>query len=454
MHRSHNWRDPSRRSYPVTGAQFAGTAGGGRVQEPPISGLATTEQTISRQLNPFLKSIGPGHVYGGVGAVLPALSVVSAVAASVVLIVVAAIMAGHVALKEPRIPRPSIWFAGSAAVFLLYATLSAAWAIDPGESFWTGIRLLGLFGCGLFILAGVATLSPDGRAIARRLLLVGMVVGLGFFAVELLGGASITYAIREATGAPPKAFSILFNRTASVVSLFLWPALIVLIMQRKWIYAGVLTLATVWLGSLTESGASMVGLGAGFTAFMIVWIVGKAGIRGLALLISAGIVLTPLIVIGAHSMPLLADAIEGANAFGHRMRIWQFAIERAFENPVFGLGLDAARHLSTGGSDIGANADLMPLHPHNIPVQIWLELGLVGAVLAAAFFAIAGLLISRIQIDRLSLGLVAGHAVCAVIIIGLSYGAWQWWWLSTLWLSAAMTAAVLQAPETPEARTE
>lgn len=402
-----------------------------------------TEQIRPKRLVPFLKSFGPGHVYGGLGAILPALSVVSAVAAPVMLIVLTAIMAGHVALRENRVPVLAWPLAAMAALFFLYATISSAWAIEPAESLWTGVRLAGLFASGLFLLAAVQTVPDAGRRTAGNLLIVGMIAGMGFFAVELLSGGGITYAIREATGAPPKAFSILFNRTASVFALFIWPALIVLALRRRFLAGAALLLASAWLASLTESGASLIGLAAGIAAAGLVGLAGPVVLRICAFLAAACTVAAPLLVMAAHRLPVLADAIAGASSFGHRLRIWQYSVDKTLEHPLVGWGLDAARHLGTGGYETGKNADLMPLHPHNIPLQIWLELGLVGAVLAAVFFAAAGVRASRLKPGRIALALVAGSMVSAICIIGLSYGAWQWWWLSTLWLAAAMTAAVL-----------
>jgi O-antigen ligase len=88
----------------------------------------------------------------------------------------------------------------------------------------------------------------------------------------------------------------------------------------------------------------------------------------------------------------------------------------------------------------------MPLHPHNAPLQWWMELGLPGAALGALAGIAAVAAAMRARNDpagrAAALGLVAAGMTVAVI----SYGAWQSWWLFAMYLAAAgMTAATRPA---------
>src|SRR6185503_20527219 len=62
-----------------------------------------------------------------------------------------------------------------------------------------------------------------------------------------------------------------------------------------------------------------------------------------------------------------------------RLDYWSHAIDWIAMRPLKGWGLDASRVFGPG----------IKLHPHNAPLQVWLELGVVGAVLAAAFWGVA-----------------------------------------------------------------
>jgi len=134
----------------------------------------------------------------------------------------------------------------------------------------------------------------------------------------------------------------------------------------------------------------------------------------------------------------------------HRLNIWQFTTERIAERPLLGWGMDSARIIPGGNetvrlilpsADGARDSEMarMPLHPHNVSLQWWLELGLPGALLGA------GLLVAVIlACTALPAGapVAVAAAGAATLVLMVSYGAWQSWWLGTLWLLAAAFAAL------------
>jgi O-antigen ligase len=115
-----------------------------------------------------------------------------------------------------------------------------------------------------------------------------------------------------------------------------------------------------------------------------------------------------------------------------RMGYWSHAIDWIRLRPVQGWGLDASRMFGPG----------IVLHPHNNPLQIWLELGAVGAVAAAAFWGVA---LSRLSRPTPSLAAAATAACAAVYLLsGVNFGVWQEWWLALGALIAVF--AVMNAP--------
>jgi hypothetical protein len=78
-------------------------------------------------------------------------------------------------------------------------------------------------------------------------------------------------------------------------------------------------------------------------------------------------------------------------------------------------------------------------------LQWWLELGLPGAALGAAALFWLFHQIARVAIDRVEQGLLVGQMTAAIIISGLSYGAWQSWWLAGLILGLIMSRICLRA---------
>ncbi|HEX4710045.1 O-antigen ligase family protein [Phenylobacterium sp.] len=101
-----------------------------------------------------------------------------------------------------------------------------------------------------------------------------------------------------------------------------------------------------------------------------------------------------------------------------RLGYWSHAVDWIRLRPVRGWGLDASRMFGPG----------IVLHPHNSPLQIWLELGGIGAVAAAALWIVA---LTRLAKPAPSLAAAATAACASVYLLsGVSFGVWQEWWLA------------------------
>jgi O-antigen ligase len=80
-----------------------------------------------------------------------------------------------------------------------------------------------------------------------------------------------------------------------------------------------------------------------------------------------------------------------------------------------------------------------------VALQWWLELGLPGALIGAAFLTVLVAGIARHLPGRAEAAAGQGLLVAATVVAGVSYGAWQGWWIAALALSAALMAAVAPA---------
>jgi len=93
-------------------------------------------------------------------------------------------------------------------------------------------------------------------------------------------------------------------------------------------------------------------------------------------LAASAVVALPLVMRSARFARLL-DFSEGTNFF--RLRVWQSAIEMIADRPITGLGLDQFLYLYRGHylrPDAWQEPDLS--HPHNLILDSWLRLGIVG----------------------------------------------------------------------------
>ena len=131
---------------------------------------------------------------------------------------------------------------------------------------------------------------------------------------------------------------------------------------------------------------------------------------------------------------------------GHRLMIWSFAGERIAERPLAGWGLDAARGIPGGRDPIRPGETWLPLHPHNAPLQVWLELGVPGAVLFALLVALPWYGLATVPWPRI-FGAAAGTSLAIALTASfVTYGIWQEWWLATLWFSLFAVLVMARLP--------
>lgn len=330
---------------------------------------------------------------------------------------------------------------------------SAFWSVETQRGIVTVLSLAGL------VLLGAAAsraLAEDEAAHLRRLG-PALAIGLGI-GIALLGFDHATQNLfrRAVRGLPDWAPAISFGLKPAVAVL---AVLIPLVLGAHGLSRAVrftLVLSGVavalWLPGESAKIATVVGLLVALAALSAPRAVTRAAAFGLALVF----LIAPLLV--AMAMPRLPDISPLPFSAAHRVLIWDFVTERALEHPIRGWGMEASRAIP-GGSETfpfatldrfgltSANEQIafsrsgsqrLPLHPHNAALQIWLELGLVGALLAtglalAVIRAAGGAPIAAAALGAATAGAVTGQ---------LSFGVWQPWWVATLVFAAVLIPAL------------
>ena len=324
-----------------------------------------------------------------------------------------------------------------------WGAISALWAPEPGRA-----ALLALTLAAMMLLAHGAAGAARGAQLMPWVGF-GLVFGLGAAFADWQSGNALRAAVRGLKEVPA---SLVFGLkpAASLMALLLpmgfalpWPwfaraALLVL-------GAGVL----IMLPGETARLATIAGLSAALLSLAAPRLMPKLVGAGVAVLI----LLMPLLV---AFIPQIPSASLPPSAV-HRLVIWDFAAARIAEKPLAGWGLEASRAMPGGRAQPDAatldrlninapaqreflvlpHVEVMPLHPHNGALQLWLELGGIGALIGAALMLALGFAASRSAAPAVGAGMLASAAVTGM----LSFGLWQAWWVASLLL--AMVALVL-----------
>jgi len=292
----------------------------------------------------------------------------------------------------------------------------------------------------LFAALPAAAAGMSGRAARRALLVLGVVLtayGLALL-LDALAGGRVYAAFAAAFDEPVRPHIVLANLGRGAVLLAALAAPVALALDERWRpLRPPLILAALAAPVLLSQASATAALLAGGVAFWLVRRWGVGAVRGLGAAAVAVLLAAPWAVVGldrAGALDPLRDAAPASSAA--RVDIWRFTAERVAERPLRGWGLDASREFGP----------IIPLHPHSAPLQLWLELGLHGAVLAALiWWWLFELIVRAARRDRTAAGALAAAAVAWFAIASLSFGVWQEWWLAVGALTAAVCAVLVRA---------
>ncbi|MES2723642.1 MAG: O-antigen ligase family protein [Pseudomonadota bacterium] len=342
---------------------------------------------------------------------------------------------GLLSLPAVRVGKGDRLALGLLAALVGWAAVSTVWspvrATEPEDN--TALKLILQLPLYWAAICGARRADPVLRSRALRILSWGFAAYGAILLFEAFTGAAAYSAVRAAIGDPVEFPYARKNLAQGIFALaLLWPVVAA---------AGARAGAPAWLtlpmavgvaipAHLFLADAPVLAVGLALAVATLVGIWPTAAPKALGLFAAALVVLMP---VAALILQKLALGTALPLSWALRTGYWTYAAGRIGEHPWRGWGLDASR----------AFTPHIQLHPHNGPLQVWLELGVLGAILAALFWAAA----FRAQASRarnlLTAACVASGAV--YLFFGLiSFGTWQEWWLA---LGALIAVVMAAAPE-------
>ena len=365
--------------------------------------------------------------------------------------------------------------------FSLYLPLNALWAPNPQAALLKAATFILVF---LFAILLAATFrrQRDGE-IARigKVIVWAGVIGAALAGFEFVAGHPLreaiytawpftrpgdneitVYALKEGELVPVlesefrrrlEQVRIVIdpsgnNRNATMVMLLAWPLLLLaanqtgLFARRAAVLAigGASALAVVFSSSQTAQIALVLSMAAFLAASFLPRLTHNVivGLWCIATLLAVPLAAAPY-ALNLHKADWIFFTARD------RISIWGYTARQVPKAPVFGTGIRSTRVLSkkllkTLRREPGDTAPPVRLgrHSHNHYLQIWYELGGVGAVL----FLLAGLVILR-KLRVMAPGVrpyaYAGFvAACGIAAFG--WGLWQTWLLAGYSLSAILLA--------------
>jgi O-antigen ligase len=321
-------------------------------------------------------------------------------------------------------------------VALLWAAVSSTWSPHPVDALEDSTALkLGLqLPLYWAAVCGARRASAALRTAALQALAWGLAALGVMLIVEAFTGASIYRALHEQFYEPirPDLAARNLSRSTFVLAV-LWPVAAVGAMRVKgmgWLSVPMAAGTVVGAVAFNADAPAMAVFLAGAVVLATLRWPADAP-RALGSLAAVAYIVMPAVVIAGRAA---AQALHLSPtlplSWAMRLGYWTHAADWIGDHPVRGWGLEASREFGPG----------IVLHPHNGPLQVWLELGAVGALMAAAVWWLA---LSKLTREKPDLVAAAATASAAVYLLfgGVNFGLWQEWWLALAALAAAVAAA-------------
>jgi O-antigen ligase len=234
-----------------------------------------------------------------------------------------------------------------------------------------------------------------------------------------------------------RADTFIFNRPTLTLLVLLLPLLTWLLGAarngRAW--AAGLALAFAVVLAHSDSGAALLGLLVMGPVFLFAWFLPRVAGRAAAIACIVALGAAPFL--GPLAERVIPPAMHARMAEHHtreRVDVWRSFSAAVRQQPFLGAGFGVSPQMRRTPVVRKVPRELRRMlaigHPHSTPLQIWVELGAVGAAMALVVLLLVLRNIGRQPhlIRSLSLSLFAGAAAAAMV----GHGAWQGWWAASL----------------------
>lgn len=346
----------------------------------------------------------------------------------------------------------------------LWGLLTSLWSINPKASFLASLKILSLVTLGLSWCRLTLSLSEDAQKSLIKAFLGGLFFGLLLLSAEKILGNPWRIFWEKSSA---KAFA----QGSLMISLAAWPALY-WVLERPYSKLVRLSLSISLFFSIfwglfqIDCDTSYIGLFLGICAFISTLLFPRITSFGMRLCIPLFIILFPIIslnVFKQENIPTI-NTYTHSSSYLDRIYIWNEVATSILEHPWKGIGIDGTPHhqknkmirewafTDHNGISMKMQSPRFALHPHNAILQLWLELGFLGVILAILLTYLTLHQIFRTKLVPTEKAICTGLFTGIFIIVWVNLGFWQSWWISGLWIIIGLTITLIKGKRDTYAR--
>ena len=290
------------------------------------------------------------------------------------------------------------WVAGATAAVVLFAFLRSEFVgfvlhgMGIGQAYVTAphyyVALIFILIMGWAVVLAARSLDDLRATTVMRWFLLLMLVFTGLLILEALTRTGLHHWMNVnifRSTRPDLALVKVSNSNCALLMMF-WPLAIYCMARERPQFIAAMVVAIAAAAWVTDTNAQLIALAASAMVFYAAryWPRGWS-LRGLtpervaAVGAGAFMLLFPALIYGLMTTGLAVRIKDDLlPSWSQRIDIWTFAVARSLEKPWWGWGYESSRNFMP----------IIPDHPHNMSLQAWLELGVVGLILVSAFWAL------------------------------------------------------------------
>ncbi|ACL59534.1 O-antigen ligase family protein [Methylobacterium nodulans] len=328
----------------------------------------------------------------------------------------------------------------AALAFLGWCAVSVAWSPLPALSLRHASEFLPTLLAG-FLVARLAPphLGPVLRPAGWLLLATCL-----FIEIDLATDVAVRRLLHE------RAFDYVYNRPLELIVLLSGPVAVLLARRGSPLLALLAAAAAGAAAWFSASGASALAAIVAAATYGLARLLPQRAMVALAGLgLMGALALAPLEgdVLAAVMPPRLHAEMAASNT-RERVVIAQSFGAAVAADPWRGTGFGTSARFDALPVARRLDPEMRPMltagHPHNSFLQVWAELGIVGAALAAIVLLLTLRALSAWPKPDCAAALAAMAAAAGIAFVG--HGAWQGWWIAGLgalvaWLRAMRHSA-------------
>jgi exopolysaccharide production protein ExoQ len=323
--------------------------------------------------------------------------------------------------RFPAIDRDLAWIA---IAFVGLCWLSVAWSIAPGRSLHGALQMTGIVAAALIFLGG----RPLADDVAGRLfpvLLFACLLGAAIVCIDTMGFYPLQALV---TGRSALSAATKYNRGVDYLVLIVWPVLACVWWRREW--KSTLLLAAGMVAALLL-GSSAAGRVAGVTGTVILVLafcaprLVAAGLATGTVLLAAGLPFILRVLAERHTA--LVPYVKPSGI--HRLEIWDYMTARVLEHPLQGWGILSASAVPIRSEELSSYiyANSQGIYPHNQWLELWIEIGALGAAVGLALALLVLLRVRRLPETLRPFAYAAFTSAMTVSCLNFEVTTDSWW---------------------------